>query len=187
MKKIVLTMAAMMTMTMAMAQESDNKSERRAFKQPTPEEMTDRMAKELNLTDEQKAKVLDLNKEYQDVVGRPGMRGQRPPRFDGMRRPEGRPEKAPEGKFEAKPEAKSEAKDAKAKPDAESGATQQRPDRPQMTEAQREGMKQHMAKRQEYNAKLKEILTEDQYNTLQKMQRRPGPGRGPQGMRPERQ
>ena len=57
MKKIVLTMAAMMTMTMAMAQESDNKSERRAFKQPTPEEMTDRMAKELNLTPAQRDKI----------------------------------------------------------------------------------------------------------------------------------
>lgn len=67
MKKIVLTLVTLLSMTTAMAQ-SDNqqqKANRPEPKQPTPEMMVERMAKELNLTDDQKTKVLDLNKEYE--------------------------------------------------------------------------------------------------------------------------
>ena len=63
MKKFLMTMVALLTMTAAVAQDNDNR-ERREFKKPTPEEMTNRMAEELNLDDQQKAKVLELNKEY---------------------------------------------------------------------------------------------------------------------------
>lgn len=63
MKKILLTMVALLSMTAVMAQDGDKK-ERRAPKMFTAEEMTDRMANDLELTAEQKAKVLDLNKEF---------------------------------------------------------------------------------------------------------------------------
>ena len=136
MKKIVMTMVALLTMTAAVAQNNEN-GERREFKKPTPEEMTNRMADQLKLDDKQKAKVLELNKEYEGVLmGGPGMgrgmgRGPRGPR-----------------------------------PDGETGATQkndqQRPQRPELTEEQKAQMQKQMEKRQEYNKKLKEILTDEQ-------------------------
>jgi hypothetical protein len=143
MKKIVLMMVALLSMTAVQAQESDKKQEQqfRGPKQVTPEQMTERMTNDLKLTDEQKTKVLALNKEYEKVIAGPQMRGHRPPKADG-----------------------------------ESGATaqngQQRPERPQLTDAQREEMKQRFEKRQEYEKKLKEILTDDQYKKYQEM--RPG-------------
>jgi Spy/CpxP family protein refolding chaperone len=144
MKKIVLMMVALLSMTAVQAQESDNNKNQQQFRGPrqmTPEQMTERMTNDLKLNDEQKTKVLALNKEYEKVIAGPGMRGPRPQR-----------------------------------PDGESGATaqngQQRPERPQLTDEQREEMKQRMEKRQEYEKKLKEILTEDQYKKYQES--RPG-------------
>ena len=49
-----------------------------------------------------------------------------------------------------------------------------------MTEEQRAQMQQMMEKRQEYDKKLKEILTDDQYKTYQKQNQRRG-GRGGRG------
>ena len=145
MKKIVLTMVALLSMTAVMAQ--DAKSERKAPKEPSAEEMTDRMANDLKLTDEQKAKVLELNKEYKDVLKAP-------------RRPRG------------------------PRPDAQSGATQQedqkdfkkgqRPERPELTDEQKAKFKAHHAKRQEYDKKLKQILTDDQYKSWKKKHGRHG-------------
>ena len=167
MKKMILTLVALLSMTAAQAQDN-NKSDKceckkemrhgKERKQMTPEEMTDRMAKDLSLTDAQKSKVLALNKEYQDVLGK------RPH----MKRPQ-------------KPQA-----------DGESGATEQqdRPQRPQLTDAQKAEMKQQKAKREEYAAKLKKILNDDQYEKYEKMQKHHrghgGPGRHgrPHGPRP---
>ena len=165
MKKTILIMTALLSMNVAFAQQSDDKSERKAPKKPTPEQMTERMSKELNLNDAQKAKVLELNKEYENVLAVPGMRGPRGHR-----------------------------------PDANTGATEQvkdkkqngeRPALPQLTDAQKQQMKQHMAKREEYNTKLKSILTDDQYKNYQKMHRRHGHGpefghRHGNGPRPEK-
>lgn len=81
MKKIVLTMVALLSMTAMMAQDN-GKRERRA--EPTAEEMTERMAKSLDLTADQKTKVLALNTEYKDVLRTPGMRAPRGPRPDGQ-------------------------------------------------------------------------------------------------------
>ncbi len=151
-----MTMVALLTMTAAVAQDNNSENrQRREFKKPTPEEMTTRMTESLKLDDKQQKKVLELNKEYENVLGGPGMgrgfgRGQRGPR-----------------------------------PDGQTGASQnnnnqQRPERPQMTEEQRAKMQQMMEKRQEYDKKLKEILTEDQYKTYQEQNRRRG-GRGGRG------
>ena len=63
MKKILLTMVALLSMTAVMAQDGDKK-ERKAPKEFNAEEMTSRMADDLQLTAEQKAKVLDLNKDF---------------------------------------------------------------------------------------------------------------------------
>lgn len=79
MKKVILTMVALLSMTAMMAQNND-KGERKAPKQLTPEEMTEKMAQDLSLTPEQKTKVLALNQEYQDIHKGPRMGGQRPPR-----------------------------------------------------------------------------------------------------------
>ena len=72
MKKIVMTMVALLTMTVAVAQNNEN-GQRRGFQRQTPEEMTNRMADQLKLDDKQKSKVLDLNKEYESVLAGPGM------------------------------------------------------------------------------------------------------------------
>ena len=169
MKKIVMTMVALLTMTAAVAQNNEN-GERREFKKPTPEEMTNRMAESLKLDDKQKDKVLELNKEYESVLmGGPGMgrgfgRGQRGPR-----------------------------------PDGETGASQNndqqrpRPQLPELTDEQKAQMKQQMEKRQEYDKKLQKILTDEQYKTYQEQhQRRGGRGgfggpRGQRGPRPDMQ
>ena len=141
MKKIALMIVALLSMTAVQAQENENKNQPREHKKMTVAERTDRLAKALELSDDQKTKVLELNKEYEKVLEGPSMRGPRPPKADG-----------------------------------ESGATaqngQQRPERPQLTDAQREEMKQRFEKRQEYEKKLKEILTDDQYKKYQEM--RPG-------------
>lgn len=150
MKKILLTMVALLSLTAVQAQESDNKQQQfRGPRQMTPEQMTDRMVNDLKLTDEQKTKVLELNKEYEKVLAGPGMRGPRPQRHDG----------------ESSATAQSE---------------QKRPERPQMTEEQRQEMQKRMEQRQEYEKKLKEILTEDQYKKYQESRpQRRGFGRGP--------
>ena len=68
MKKIVLMMVALLSMTAVQAQESDNNKNQQQFRGPrqmTPEQMTERMTNDLKLNDEQKTKVLALNKEYE--------------------------------------------------------------------------------------------------------------------------
>ncbi len=189
MKKILLTMMAFAAMSAAMAQQDkvENK-QRKAPHKPTPEAMTDRMAQELNLTDEQKAKVLELNKEYDDVLGMPGMRhGHRGMRPEGMKLEAKAEKKATvEKKAQAEKNAKAEKKE---KIDAQTGATEQRPERaerPQLTEDQKAKMEQFRAKRQEYDGKLKEILTPDQYQNYQQKNMRGHRGPRPGGPRPER-
>ena len=150
MKKIVLSMVVLLSMTVAVAQ--DAKSDKKAPKEPTAEEMTNRMAQDLKLTDEQKTKVLALNKEYQDVLKAP--RGFRGPR--------------PEGK---------QGRGSQA--DGQSGATEQqggkqRGQRPELTEEQKAKFKAHHAKREEYDKKLKQILTDDQYKSWKKRHGRHG-------------
>ncbi|MBQ7420346.1 MAG: DUF4890 domain-containing protein [Prevotella sp.] len=166
MKKIVLTMVALLSMTVMQAQNNEKceckkeMKERKAPKELTAEQRTDMMAKELSLTDAQKAQVLALNKEYKEMFEKgPRMGGPRP---------------------------------QKPKVDGETGATdkQKRPERPQLTDAQKTEMKQQKAKHEEYNKKLKKILNDDQYQKYEKMKMR-GHGRhhghgGPKGPRPER-
>ena len=164
MKKIVLTLVALLSMT-AMQAQNNEKCECKMDKkhmpheQLTPEQQTERMTKALLLTDAQQKKVLALNKEYQDLLKGPKMDGKRPP---------------------------------KPQVDAETAATeQQRPERPQLTEEQKAEMKQYKAKRDEYNKKLKSILNDEQYKKYEKMSKHHGrhhghggPGKHHRGPRP---
>jgi hypothetical protein len=143
MKKILLTMVALMAMTCAMAQNNESK---KAPKQMTAAEMTTQMTSKLGLSDEQAAKVKLLNEEYADVLKGPGMGGHRP-----------------------------QMKSENGSSDSNS--------RPQMTDEQIAQMKQQMEKRQEYNTKLKAILSESQYKTYQQMQPQRG-GKGGKGPKP---
>ena len=63
MKKTLMTLVALLTMTAAMAQSSDNK-QRVVPQLPTAQQMVEFMARDLELTDEQKTKLVELNKEY---------------------------------------------------------------------------------------------------------------------------
>lgn len=132
MKKIIVMMVALLSMTTAMAQPSD----RKAPKKMTHQEMTTQMTSKLKLNDAQKAKVAALNKEYQDILMPP----EPPKKADGSR-----PEPPKMDGNKAMPK----------KPDSK-----------------------HMTKRQEYEKKLKQILTDEQYKSYQKMQ-------PPHGKRPE--
>ena len=174
MKKIILAMVAILSMATAVAQDNDKK-ERKAPKQPTQEEMVERMAQELNLTADQKTKVLALNKEYADVLGRPGMgRGghRGGPRPDGQT---GATEKQGDKKVEKQADKKADKKgDRKGQ-------------RPELTDEQKAQMKQQMEKRKEYDAKLKNILTDEQYQKLQKQRHHRGGHGGPRGQRGPRQ
>ena len=142
---MIVAMVALLSMTSAAMAQQQN-GERKAPKKMDAQEMTTRMTKDLGLTADQQAKVLSLNKAYEDVLGGPRMGGRRPPK-DGC------------------------------KCDADK-KKEQRPERPQMTDAQKAEMKQHAAKRKEYDQKLKGILTVDQYKSYKKMHHRHGP-RGP--------
>ncbi len=155
MKKMILTMVALLSMTVMQAQDNkkencDCKKEHHHMKAPkklTPEQMTDKMTQELSLTDAQKSKVLALNKEYKDMFEKgPCMKGQRPP---------------------------------KPQTDGETGATeQQRPERPQLTDAQKAEMAKEKVRHEEYNKKLKTILNDDQYKKYKKMRKHGHRGHG---------
>jgi hypothetical protein len=160
MKKIVMTMIALLTMTAAVAQNNENGQRR--FQRPTPEDMTNRMADQLKLDDKQKSKVLDLNKEYESVL------------MGGMGRGFGRGQGGPggQGGFQG----------------GQQGQRPQLTDE-QRAEMQKQ-MQQRQEKRQEYEKKLKEILNDDQFKTYQEQQQQRrgrgsfgGPG-GPRGQRP---
>ena len=160
MKKIVMTMIALLTMTAAVAQNNENGQRR--FQRPTPEDMTNRMADQLKLDDKQKSKVLDLNKEYESVL------------MGGMGRGFGRGQGGPggQGGFQG----------------GQQGQRPQMTEE-QRAEMQKQ-MQQRQEKRQEYEKKLKEILNDDQFKTYQEQQQQRrgrggfgGPG-GPRGQRP---
>ena len=161
MKKIVMTMIALLTMTAAVAQNNENGPRR--FQRPTPEDMTNRMADQLKLDDKQKSKVLDLNKEYESVL------------MGGMGRGFGRGQGGPggQGGFQG----------------GQQGQRPQLTDE-QRAEMQKQ-MQQRQEKRQEYEKKLKEILNDDQFKTYQEQQQQQRRGRGgfggpggPRGQRP---
>lgn len=158
MKRITLTLIA------AIAFCGVSMSQNHPRQQPNPEmqaqRITNQMAKEYKLTDEQKAELLELNKEYAGKVDMPRMRGNRHP---GMNRPamnrQGMNRPQANGNHQAKP-------------------------RRELTEEQKEQFKATAEKRKaereestkEYNKKLKKILTKEQYKAYEeKLAKREAP------------
>src|SRR5574344_720242 len=84
MKKIMLTMIAAMTMSLAMAQNPSDGKPNRHPEPMTVEQITTQMQTKLGLNDEQYAKVKALNEKYADILKRPAMRGMRPNGFGNM-------------------------------------------------------------------------------------------------------
>ena len=144
MKRFFLTMIAAAALTFAANAQQGNRPE-----PPTPEQTTERMAQQLELTDAQKSQVLALNTEYKDVIGRPH-------RGPGMGKPHGG-----------------------EKTDGTSGATDNA-NPPELTEEQKAKFEEMRTKREEYNTKLKAILTDDQYAKYEESQKR-GPHHGGHG------
>ncbi len=142
MKKFIMTMVAVLSMTSVMAQQNDGG---RRPQRMSHEEMTTQMTSKLNLNDTQKAQVAALNKKYQDCLM------QEPPQ-----KPEGG---KPSGAKDNKDNKKAAAKKANSK---------------------KPGNSQNQAKRQEYDKELKQILTDDQYQSYQKMKPQ-HKGKGPKG------
>lgn len=153
MKKIILAIAAVMTMTTAMAQ-GDNQQGRPERKKMDKTEMvkmrTDRTVKQYGLNEEQAKQLLELNNKYADLMG-PGMGGPRPGGRGMGRGNHGNPNDRPQMTDEQKGEMKAR------------------------WEERQESMKQ-------YDAALQQILTADQYKAYQEdMQKRMREGMGRRG------
>lgn len=155
MKKTLMTLAALLTITAAVAQNENQKDNNQQQEQKdkkecckeskqghdksimlprnpmTVEQRTELMITKLNLTDEQKAKVKALNEQYKDVLENPG------------------------------------------KPIAYVQNGKATTERPQMTDEQKAKVKEQMTKRREYEKNLKDILTANQYDEYKKFTNRP--------------
>jgi Spy/CpxP family protein refolding chaperone len=157
MKKIILLIAAVMSMTCVMANPADSctckKDGNRGPKHETVEERTTKMVKQLGLDNNQAAKLFALNTEYDSVLtkgpgqGRPGGPGRG-----------GRPEGRPDGDGPQMGQG--------------GGPGQFNPGQaPQMTDEQKAEFeakfKEFKAKREAYDAQLKTILTDKQYTEYQ--------------------
>ena len=151
MKKFLLTIIASAALTFAANAQQGNRPE-----PPTPEQTTERMAQQLSLTDDQKAQVLTLNTEYKDVIGRPHG-------GSGMGKHHGG-----------------------EKTDGTSGATDNanppaHGNPPELTEEQKAKFEEMRTKREEYNTKLKAILTDEQYAKYEESQKHGPHHGGPNG------
>jgi Spy/CpxP family protein refolding chaperone len=167
MKKMILAIVAMMTVTAAMAQ-GDNQQGRGERRQFDRTEMiknrTDNTVKQYGLNEEQAAKLLELNTKYADTMtprmgGRGGNRG-------GVGRP---------------------------RPDF--GGNAQQGQRPEMNEEMRAQMEKMRKEREEaqkkYDEELQTILTPEQFKAYQadaekRMKERGRRGGGPRGQRGQR-
>ena len=142
MKKMILAIVALMTITCVQAQ-NDNRplrGERRQFDRTEMlKRRTDDAVKKYGLNEEQAAKLLELNTKYADKMG-PGMMGARDGRRGG----------------------------ARPAFDANRNRNRQQGQRPEMTEEQRQNMEKQRAERQaameEYAKELQAIMTPEQYN-----------------------
>lgn len=166
MKKILLTIVAGMMMTAnVMAQEANqNNPERR---QMDPKEMvkqrTEQTVKQYGLSEEQAAKLLDLNTRFMGKIPMGPMGGQR---MGQGRRPQGQMGQI--GQMPQRPQ--------RPQNDSVQGR------RPQMGQmSNREEMRKNM---ETYEAELKNILTEEQYKTYRNDQQNRFQGR--RGDRPRR-
>ena len=144
MKRMILALVAIMTMTAAMAQ-GDNQQGRRERRQFDRTEMiknrTDDAVKKYGLNEEQAAKLLELNTKYADTMGPGRGMGRRGGGQGGMR---------PRPNF-----------------GGGDGQGAQQGQRPEMTEEMKAQMEKMRKEREEatkkYEAELQTIMTEDQF------------------------
>lgn len=164
MKKLILALVAVMTLTAAQAQDDNNKQGRGERRKMDKTEMvkhrTDETVKKYGLNEQQADQLLKLNTEFADKMG-PGMGG---PRGGRGQRTGARPSFRDNGQQQADGE------------------------RPELTEEQKQKMEAARKEREEsmkqYDAKLQTILTPEQYKAYQedaaKMRQRMGGRRGGQ-------
>lgn len=145
MRKIFLTVAAVLTFTMASAQECcNNGTQQKKECCKAENDKAAEMAKQFGLNDEQTQKVRELNAKYPELASRSPRHGRN------GRRPEGR---------------------KGGEIDGVSGATRQQRQMPSKEEMQkrREKMMTERKERQDnYNKELKTILTAEQYALYEK-------------------
>lgn len=176
MKKMILTLVAALTVSMAaLAQDQQNQCKDPKFsKTEMVKHRTDKMAKDYKLSDKQAKQLQALNEKYADKMGG-GRHGHHHHGHPGMKPP----------KDDKRPEAK--------KVDGTTQATPQQPPkdgkRPELTEEQKKQMeaehKQMEATRKAYDAELQKIMTADQFKQYQEDMKKRGP-RGHHGPRPPR-
>ena len=159
MKKIVMILAMAATVTLGYAQD-DKKCCGNCDKQqpPTKEQMMQRITDELGLTDQQAKDLAALNEEYADVLEGPGHHG--PGHHGKHGKPGGKP-----GMHRQQPQADQQLAQA--------------PQRPQLTDEQRQQMQakreQAKVRRDEYDQKVQQILTAEQYEKMKTMRPQRGP------------
>ena len=186
-KTLIITATALMLCVGANAQEDGQRQRRERPDEATMlKERTDRMAKEYGLDEAQTAKLLELNQKYAGkmgpMMGGPGGPGMgRPPR-DAQKDEQATEDNTTKSSKKAKKSKKAKTTD---NADTNSGENVQqgggRPGgMPRMTEEQ---MKEMRANREAYEAELKGIMTEKQFETYQNNMKRGPQGRGPGGPR----
>lgn len=158
MKKMILTMVAALVVSSSFAFHQGPR-------QMTPADRTDKMAKELNLSKKQKAKVLALNEKYADAFAHPGKGGPRPPK---------------DGKFEGKDK---DFKKGDMQKDCKKGGCckDDKGKRPELTAEQKAKMEAMHKKREAYDSELKTILSNKQYQTYKENMHKHHGGRGHHG------
>jgi hypothetical protein len=92
MKKFILTMVALLSMTMAQAQDNNTKCDGKKCDkcEMKKQDPADRMAKELSLTDAQKTQLAELDKEY-DAKLKKILNDEQYKKYKQMRKHHGRP------------------------------------------------------------------------------------------------
>lgn len=156
MKKISFLMIAFLLLGgIAMAQ-GPQRGQRQMDPKVRAERMTERMVKEYGLNDTQKKQLLEVNQKWVEKMT---------PRGQNM----GRPNSTNQAADSVAVNAGNQKKSSKAT----------KGQRPQMTKEQQEKMWQEMKQsREAYNAQLKNIFTEQQYETyIKKQAERQQPGR----------
>ena len=155
MKKIILLITvAIFSTTLCMAQQKPMR------KQMTPEQMTEKMVNDLQLNSKQEKKLKKLNEKYAEVLQKPDRMFRR-----GYFR----------GPNKQRPPHMQKESDENVQETPNMGK------RPEMSDEQREKMKEKMAEfkkqQEEYQKELKDILTEAQYKKYLEMKNHRG-GKG---------
>ncbi len=163
-KRLSLVLAAAFTLGSGLAMASETRGEgRKSDPKERVEKMTDRMVKEYGLDDSQKQQLLELNQTFAEK-----MDGRAPHHRHGKRG-----KAADAGKRDGKERADKEKREGKEKrvARADQGKRPERPDAPKISTEEREKrMAERKVARENYNARLQQIMNADQYQAFTKKQ-----------------